>query len=129
MSRARRSDRNVVIYQITLKPTGQRYIGKTVAKKRAYRRSTKERFSKHVSDAKNGSDLTLHEAIRKFGEKSFMVELLEVVRGNEAATKRENELIKTLDPNWDLNITGLQKKGRRLDVGTFDSVGAGVLVA
>ena len=129
MSRARRSDRNVVIYQITLKPTGQRYIGKTVAKKRAFRRSMKERFKGHVDAAIKGRDCTMAEAIRRFGEESFVLELLEVVRGASAAKERETALIKTLDPAFDLNDCELRKKGQRLDVGTFDLVSACSLVA
>ena len=62
------------------------------------------------------------EAIRRFGEKSFKWEVLEVVRGTTTANKREKQFIKNLDPSWDLNDCGLRKKGERLDVGTFDSL-------
>ena len=129
MSRAKRNDRNVVIYQITLKPTGQRYIGKTIAKKRAFKKSMKDRFKAHVDAAIKGRDCTMAEAIRRFGKGSFSLELLEVVGGTIAAKARESELIRSLDPEFDLNDCELRSKGERLDVGTFDSVGAGVLVA
>jgi len=129
MSRAKRNDRNVVIYQITLKPTGQRYIGKTVAIKRAFKKSMKARFKGHVEAAIKGRSCTMAEAIRRFGKESFSLEVLEVVRGSSAAKKRETQLIKTLDPEFDLNDCELRKKGKRLDVGTFDLVGVGVLVA
>ena len=124
-----RSNRNVVIYQVTLKQSGQRYIGKTVAIKRAFKKSMKERFKGHVDHATKGRSCTMAEAIRRLGEESFSLELLEVVRGREAATQREKQLIKTLDPRWDLNDCGLRKKGERLDVGTFDLVSACSLVA
>ena len=125
----KRTDCNVVIYQITLNQSGQRYIGQTVPMKRAYRRSVKQRFKKHVSDAMKGRSCTMAEAIRRFGEKSFKWEVLEVVRGTTAANKREKQFIKNLDPSWDLNDCGLRKKGERLDVGTFDLVSACSLVA
>ena len=129
MSRAKRNDRNVVIYQITLKPTGQRYIGKTVAIKRAFKKSMKARFKRHVDAAIKGRDCTMAEAIRRFGKGSFTLELLEVVRGTIAAKARESELIRSLDPEFDLNDCELRKKGERLDVGTFDLVSACSLVA
>jgi len=129
MSRAKRNDRNVVIYQITLKPTGQRYIGKTVAIKRAFKKSMKARFKGHVEAAIKGRSCTMAEAIRRFGKESFSLEVLEVVRGSSAAKKRETQLIKTLDPEFDLNDCELRKKGKRLDVGTFDLVSACSLVA
>lgn len=124
-----RSNRNVVIYQFTLKQSGQRYIGKTVAIKRAFKQTMKKRFKGHVDAALKGRSCTMAEAIRRFGEESFSLEVLEVVRGREAATQREKQLIKTLDPSWDLNDCGLRKKGERLDVGTFDLVSACSLVA
>lgn len=124
-----RSNRNVVIYQLTLKQSGQRYIGKTVANKRAFKQSMKDRFKGHVDAALKGRSCTMAEAIRRFGEESFSLELLEVVRGREAAKEREKQFIKNLDPSWDLNDCGLRKKGERLDVGTFDLVNACSLVA
>lgn len=57
------------VYLATNTVNGKYYVGKT-------RRSIKERWAKHVRDAKYGSDLYFHSALRKYGTDAFIVEQL-----------------------------------------------------
>ena len=103
--RKKRKDRNHVIYMITCKTTGDKYVGLTVAKGRAFLRSAKIRFQKHVYRAKiEQADLPISQLIRRKSPDAFLVEVLEIVRGKENAHKRELELIKELGPT--LNVLG-----------------------
>ena len=107
--RARRSDCNQVIYEITCKSTGERYIGITWAKGRAFQRSAKDRLKLHFCQAKeeNRNGL-LQQRIEEYGPKSFIVKVLEVVRGRQAGLDRETLLIKErLDPAFDMNEQSL----------------------
>ena len=113
--RKKRTDCNYVIYRVTCLPTGQRYIGQTIAKGRAYKRSAKNRLGQHFATAKSGLDVTMAKAIRHFGRESFVVEVLEIVRGAKQADKRETELIKNLDPEFDLNDQSLRPRKHRLN--------------
>jgi hypothetical protein len=51
-------------YCIKNKVNGKRYIGITTG-------SLTKRFTRHLSDSRNGSDLIFHKAIRKYGESNF----------------------------------------------------------
>ena len=94
--RRKRSDRNHVLYQLTI---GQEtYIGLTVAIGQAYLRSVKVRVQKHISRAKKESkDWAICEALRS--DEVIQYEVLEVVRGRNAAHSRERELIEALSPS------------------------------
>ena len=59
-----------IIYKITCLPTGQSYIGKT-------RSTQQQRWYQHCSDAKRGSDIVFHQAIREHGHEAFEVETLQ----------------------------------------------------
>lgn len=59
-----------VIYQVTNRLNGKRYIGFTS-------RSMEERWSEHLYDAKRGRRCYLHQAIRKHGPGVFHLEILE----------------------------------------------------
>ena len=108
MARKRRNDRNHVIYQITA-PNGDRYIGITFSRGRAFKRSAKIRWEAHVRNAMDYGRMNLLSlSIREHGVKNFKREVLEVVRGKQNAHDRERELIKTLEP--ELNMEGMGRK-------------------
>ena len=94
--RRKRSDRNHVLYQLTI---GQEtYIGLTVAIGQAYLRSVKVRVQKHISRAKKESkDWAICEALRS--DEVVQYEVLEVVRGRKAAHSRERKLIAEYQPS------------------------------
>lgn len=105
MSRKRRADRNHVVYEITCEPTGERYIGITVANGRAYKRSIHNRWIKHVHRAvTERASLPLSEAIRDHGREAFSHKVIAIVRGKAEAHNHELQLIKKVRP--ELNQLG-----------------------
>ena len=109
MARKRRSDRNHVIYLLTCGVTGRQYIGLTVARGRAYKKSAGIRWRAHVRNALQYNLQTLLcEAIRSSGPDAWSVQVFEVVRGKQAAHDRERELIAQRRP--DLNMEGMGRK-------------------
>lgn len=112
--RKRRSDRTHLVYMITCEPTGERYIGITVSIGRAYQKSVKSRWQKHVYHALiEGRDYALQRAIREHGEESFAHELLYIVRGKAAAHEIERELIELEAPELNTECTGRKRVGKR----------------
>lgn len=108
MARKKRNDRNHVIYQIT-SPTGERYIGITFARGRAFKRSAKIRWEAHVRNALSYDRKNLLSvAIREHGVEGFRREVLEIIRGKQNAHDRERELIATTQP--ELNMEGMGRK-------------------
>jgi len=104
-TRKRRTDRNHVIYLATNQITDQSYIGITVAKGRAYKKSAHSRWLAHVYRAEiEQASLPLSESIRHYGTGAFIVQILEVVRGKSNAHTREFELIREHNPK--LNVLG-----------------------
>ena len=94
--RKKRSDRNHVLYQLTIGE--QTYIGLTAAIGQAYLRSVKVRVQKHISRAKKESkDWAICEALRS--DEVVQYEVIEVVRGRKAAHSREREYIKEWAPS------------------------------
>ena len=94
--RKKRSDRNHVLYQLTIGE--ETYIGLTVAIGQAYLRSVKVRVQKHMSRAKKETkDWAICEALRS--DEVVQYEVLEVVRGRKAAHSRERELIAEYQPS------------------------------
>jgi hypothetical protein len=95
MMRKKRSDRNYVLYQLTV--DDQTYVGLTVAVGHAFLRSVKVRVQKHISRAfKENKDWSLCEAIRSAD--SIQYSVLEVIRGRKNAYQRERELIADMKP-------------------------------
>ena len=95
MMRKKRSDRNYILYQLTVDE--QTYIGLTVAIGRAFLRSVKVRVQKHISRAMvEDKDWTLCEALRNADHIQYSV--IEVVRGRKNAYQRERELIAQYSP-------------------------------
>lgn len=107
MSRKKRSDRNHLIYKISVK--SMVYIGVTAVEKRNSKYSLKRRWQKHVSRAlTEGKNWRLCCAIRRYGSENFNVEIVEVVRGKSEAHVRERQLIRELKPK--LNTDTRAKK-------------------
>ena len=59
----------MIVYCITNTINGKKYIGMTG-------RSLTERWNSHCSSARNGSPFRFHSAIRKYGEETFIKEIL-----------------------------------------------------
>jgi len=78
-----------LIYKVTCKPTQRSYIGKT-------RSTQQQRWYQHCSDAKRGSDIVFHQAIREHGREAFEVETLQEWEdiSNEALNAAEAHFIR-----------------------------------
>ena len=97
-NRKKRTDRNHVIYQLTCVETGETYIGLTVMRGQAIKKSVNTRFQQHCYRAENQNrDWSLCTALRTHA--NWMGSVLEVVRGKVAAHSRERELIFIHNPN------------------------------
>lgn len=70
-----------IIYLLTNTSNGKMYVGKTT-------RSLEERWSEHVKSSCYGSELYVHRAIRKYGESSFDVSVIEEC-SSDAINERE----------------------------------------
>lgn len=113
-NRKRRNDRTHLVYALTCEPTGEHYIGITVSQGRAYQKSVKIRWQKHVYHAMvEGRDYALQRAIRKHGEEAFSHELLYVVRGKAAAHEVERDLIDAEAPQLNVEMTARKRVGKR----------------
>jgi hypothetical protein len=96
MVRKKRSDRNYILYQLTI--GNENYIGLTVAVGRAYLKSVKIRVQKHISRAlREEKDWALCEVLRENAEE-VQYEVLEVIRGRKNAYSREREIISEVNP-------------------------------
>lgn len=103
VKRKPRSDRNHIIYQIVCVPTGESYIGLTVARGRAYKKSLEIRWNGHCYHATVENRPTiLADRIRTYGPLAFSKEILSLVRGKTQAHSQEKNYIRNLQPS--LNI-------------------------
>lgn len=102
-ARKTRSDRNHVIYSLTI---GKReYIGVTVVNNRSPSKSLNRRWQKHVQRAyAEDKGWKLCEAIRKHGPEKFTVEIVQVVRGKSAAHQVERDLIRVRKPKLNTDV-------------------------
>jgi len=97
--RRRRNDRNHLIYLIECDATGQQYVGVTVMKGIAKKRTLDQRWKAHCYKALTlNEDWALPKAIRKYGPDSFHIQIMDVIRGKANAFAYEAELINTLCP-------------------------------
>ena len=92
-----RSDKNYSIYQITCEPTQETYIGKCIIRKRAIKKSLKQRWNEHVRVAIKEPEKTAHwkisQAIRTHGAWAFTDhKVLEIIPKRDVS-RREAELI------------------------------------
>lgn len=109
MAKKKRCDRNHAIYMITCQVTGERYIGITVIRGRAFQGSVKARWEGHIYHAMvEMRDYPIQRAIRLHGPESFRCELMKIVRGKQAAHNEEITLIRELKP--ELNVEGTERK-------------------
>lgn len=91
--------RNHVLYILTNTVTGEQYVGLTVAQKRAYLKSARERFRKHCVRAQyEQHDWRLCTALRTHTPAAFTVTVHAVVKGRVAAHQAERALIAELTP-------------------------------
>ena len=98
MTRKRRSDRNHIVYKITVKT--KTYVGVTHVGKSTPNKGLARRWRKHVQRAfAENYNWKLCEAIRKYGPDAFTVEIIEVVRGKRNAHVVERALIRELNPS------------------------------
>lgn len=87
------------IYRISNLITNDFYVGVTI-------RALSSRFNQHKSDARNSKrGYRLHNAIRKYGESAFAIELIEVV-SSEHVHDREMYWIAELKPTYNLTAGG-----------------------
>lgn len=93
--------RNYCVYLITCLVNGKQYAGKTS-------QGSRERWTGHKRDARNGSDLIFSRAIRKHGERNFTVSVLRENLTYTEANQEERLAIKTLnllDRDFGYNMT------------------------
>ena len=104
--RAKRSDRNHIIYQIT-GPEGV-YIGVTAKTESTVLKSIRARAAKHFYRAKTETKAwLLCEFLRSLNSKEEInIEPLEMVRGKAAAHARERELIRAMNPFYNTDKRG-----------------------
>jgi hypothetical protein len=103
MKKAKRTDRNQIIYQITCQITGETYIGMTV-KTGGIKKSLARRWYQHVNRAKkDNKDWALYEALRAHPFKKtadvWIMEAIEIVRGKVNAHRREMEIVTKMSPS------------------------------
>ena len=97
--RKKRSDRNHIIYQLTNTVNGEKYIGVTVVTGRAYLKSLRSRWIRHIYKAtKAMAQYPISESIREYGEQAFTREILTKVRGKKNAFEMESQLINEIRP-------------------------------
>ena len=99
------SNIKISIYRHTCTVTGKSYVGQT-------RKKVRVRWHQHVSAALTNSDhqcLALSRAIRKYGRKSFVCEVLAVANSQEEANK--------LEPFWIAASDSLSPNGYNLSYG------------
>jgi hypothetical protein len=104
--RAKRSDRNHIIYQIQ-GPLGT-YIGVTAKTETTVLKSVRSRIAKHFYRAKTETkNWALCELLRTYASKDDVdVRVLEIVRGKAAAHARERELIREVNPFYNTDKRG-----------------------
>ncbi len=105
--RAKRSDRNHIIYQI-VGPQGC-YVGVTAKTETTVLKSVRARIAKHYYRAKTETkEWALCALLKGYESKEDIdVRVLEIVRGKEAAHKRERELIRELNPFYNTDKRGV----------------------
>ena len=106
MARAKRSDRNHIIYELVL-PAGN-YIGVTAKTETTVNKSVRARAAKHFYRAKTETkNWLLCEALRAVARKEDIeIRIHEIVRGKVEAHKREVEIRRAVKPNLNTDVRG-----------------------
>lgn len=90
----------MIIYLITNIVNGKQYVGQT-------RRKAQRRWRQHITDSKHKS--ALHNAINKYGEDSFYLQILD-----EANSQEE---LNELERHWIFELSTLKPSGYNLTTG------------
>ena len=106
MARAKRSDRNHIIYELVV--GGENYIGVTAKTESTVLKSVRARAAKHFYRAKTETkNWLLCAALRELNSKDEIEILVhEVIRGKAAAHKREVELRRMINPTLNTDTRG-----------------------
>ena len=106
MARAKRSDRNHIIYELVT-PAGN-YIGVTAKTESTVLKSVRARAAKHFYRAKTETkDWLLCSALRQLADKSEIeIRVHEIVRGKADAHRREVEIRRLLRPTLNTDRRG-----------------------
>jgi len=88
----------MIIYQIRNLVNNNTYIGKT-------KKSAENRLHRHFWNAKNGHNTYLYKSIRKYGESSFTIEVIEHTSEQEL-NAREIFWISKLSPQYNMTVGG-----------------------
>ena len=106
MARAKRSDRNHIIYELVV--AGENYIGVTAKTESTVLKSVRARAAKHFSRAKTETKTwLLCEALRALTDKSEIeIRVHEIVRGKADAHKREVEIRRAVMPTLNTDVRG-----------------------
>ncbi len=104
--RAKRSDRNHIIYELVVQ--GDSYIGVTAKTETTVLKSVRARAAKHFYRAHSEmKDWALCRALRLLTDKNDIeIRVHEIVRGKSAAHKREVEIRRTVRPTLNTDVRG-----------------------
>jgi group I intron endonuclease len=90
-----------IVYQITNKNTGKRYIGQTS-------KTIEKRWYKHVMEARSGTRFYFYDSIRKHGENSFEIKKIDTAPDRDTADYLETfwiTALQTYNPKYGYNGT------------------------
>jgi hypothetical protein len=106
-TRKKRTDRTHIIYTI-VGPKGT-YVGVTAKTETTVLKSVRSRVAKHWYRAqKETKAWALCQLLRGYDSKEQIdVRVVEIIRGKEAAHKRERELIRELNPFYNTDKRGM----------------------
>lgn len=104
--RAKRSDRNHIVYE--LRVAAGNYIGVTAKTESTVLKSVRARAAKHYYRAKTETkNWLLCQALRELASKDDIEIIVhEIIRGKAAAHRREVELRRSLQPSLNTDVRG-----------------------
>jgi len=105
-NRAKRSDRNHIIYELVV--AGENYIGVTAKTESTVLKSVRARAAKHFYRAKTETkNWLLCEALRGLESKDEIeIRIHEIVRGKAEAHRREVEIRRAVKPTLNTDVRG-----------------------